>query len=93
MDKNTITGLVLIGLLFLGFMWLSPKPEPTSVNSGDAAQTEQVNTVSNGLDSLSQSELGWLKENIRANGAVSVVDSVATYNLAGDGYNLSLSND
>ena len=27
MDKNTLTGLLLMGLVFLGFMWLTPKNE------------------------------------------------------------------
>ena len=39
MDKNTITGLVLIGLLFLGFMWLSPEPEQTQSSNDITTQT------------------------------------------------------
>lgn len=40
MDKNTIYGLILMALIFLGFMWLSPKPEQTTDTSGP--ETEQT---------------------------------------------------
>lgn len=94
MDKNTITGLVLIGLVFLGFMWLSPKQEPQSASDSDkTAQTQQTAQTAQSIDTLSASELGWLKENIRTNGNVQVKDSVATYSLKGNGYDLRLEGD
>lgn len=92
MDKNTITGLVLIGLLFLGFMWLSPEPEQTQSSNDITTQTETTATAM-GVDSLSASELGWLKENIRTAGAVAVKDSAVNYNLKGAGYDLTLSGE
>lgn len=92
MDKNTITGLVLIGLLFLGFMWLSPKPEQNAGNSVET-ETQQTTNTTITTDTLSASELGWLKENIRTTGAVQVKDSVASYALSGNGYDLVLCND
>lgn len=92
MDKNTLTGIVLIALLFLGFMWLTPKPEPSTQQISQNTETQQQTSYV-GADSLSQSELGWLKENIRANGKTIYNDSIATTVLSSTNYNISLQGD
>ena len=92
MDKNTLTGIVLIALLFLGFMWLTPKPEPSTQQISQNTETQQQTSYV-GADSLSQSELGWLKENIRANGKTIYNDSTATTVLSSTNYNISLQGD
>lgn len=93
MDKNTLTGIVLIALLFLGFMWLTPKPEPTAQPITENQEVVQQ-PVTLGADSLTASELGWLKENIRSNGMTAANgDSVATTTLSSVNYNLSLRGD
>lgn len=68
MDKNTIYGLILMALVFAGFMWLSPKPEnggDTGASSRASAETEQPALLP---DSLSGQEKEWLAANIRSNG-------------------------
>ena len=89
MDKNTLTGIVLIALLFLGFMWLTPKSEPAAQQITQNAETSQTIQYT-GTDSLTVSELGWLKENVRSNGKAVYSDSVATATLSGKNYNISL---
>lgn len=73
MDKNTIYGLILMALIFVGFMWLSPKNEQSAESSSPAA-TEQAaaENAATRPDALSANELQWLKNNIAANGDTSV---------------------
>ena len=42
MDKNTVRGLVLIGLVFIVFMWLTPKQEEQQTQAQHKAETETV---------------------------------------------------
>lgn len=94
MDKNTITGIILIALVFIGFVWLSPTPETqTSQSGGDNSVTQTVATETQVVDSLTQSDLGWLKENIITNGVSERKDSTMVYTLAGQDYNLTFAND
>ncbi|MDE6811418.1 MAG: hypothetical protein K2J15_03620, partial [Muribaculaceae bacterium] len=72
MDKNTIYGLVLMALVFLGFMWLQPKKEQIPEDTSDVAQQEEAATLSN--PQLSANEMDWLKKNIAANGDITVLD-------------------
>lgn len=86
MDKNTIYGLILMALVFAGFMWLQPKNEPTD-NTGAETASEQTATKPNeaGYDSLSSNEMEWLRQNLAANGDVKVLDDgrrVYTHNDA-----------
>ena len=93
MDKNTIYGLVLMALVFLGFMWLQPKNEETTPAT-DAA-TEQAETPATvGYDSLSSNEMEWLKSNLAANGDVTVSDNgTRTYRHADETLDLTLAGD
>lgn len=66
MDKNTVTGLILMALIFFAFMWLRPKPEQTEVSDKPTETTEQ--TVPLGADTLNSTEREWLVRNIVENG-------------------------
>ena len=74
MDKNTIYGLILMALVFLGFMWLQPKPE--TVDAGRETTTAESATRPNatGYDALSATETDWLRKNLAANGDVKTLD-------------------
>lgn len=72
MDKNTITGLILMACVFGLFMWLSPKNEETTQRVDSVEQKESVeNSNAGSYDSLTSNEMEWLKRNIIANGDVS----------------------
>lgn len=93
MDKNTITGLVLMALVFLGFMWLSPKNEETEeVNRTDIPATEQP-AAALGFDTLSQNEMEWLRGNLAAHGDVKATEAGREYTYSEDGLNLTLKGD
>lgn len=67
MDKNTIYGLLLMALVFFGFMWLQPKNEEKKVDS-EIESAEAAQTAPKGYDILSDQETDWLRRNIAANG-------------------------
>ena len=71
MDKNTIYGLVLMALVFLGFMWLQPKKEQTPDAGADATEQTSAQQPA-GYDTLSANDLEWLKKNLAANGDATV---------------------
>ncbi len=93
MDKNTISGLVLMAAVFLLFMWLSPKKE----NTQPEERTEQVADApaqALGVDSLSATERQWLAENIIRNGVQqTAADGSAYYSVADNGVNLNAKGD
>ncbi|MDE7380707.1 MAG: membrane protein insertase YidC [Muribaculaceae bacterium] len=94
MDKNTIYGLLLMALVFFGFMWLQPKNDNSDNTSGskDTEETEAVVPV--GVDSLSTQEMEWLRSNIAENGqpaamadgrrVMAIRDSIVNLSLIGD---------
>jgi len=69
MDKNTLRGLLMIGLVFVVFMWLSPKQEqqqtPAQQRQEQTARAEAQETLP---DLISEQERDWIKENIADNG-------------------------
>lgn len=68
MDKNTISGLLLMAVVFFAFMWLSPKND-TSADSSETATAEQAAVpVPTSLDSLSSNEREWLVRNVQQYG-------------------------
>lgn len=94
MDKNTIYGLVLMALVFVGFMWLQPKKEATA--DTDQAATEQSATKPNatGYEVLSDNEAEWLKKNLAANGdAVVNADGRRVYTITDANFALTLDGD
>jgi len=92
MDKNTITGILLLGLLFLGFMYFSPKQEPQQSEQQAATNEQQTSNAVQQTDSLTADELKWLKTNIRDNGIASA-DSAGGIHLQQPGLNLSLNGE
>ena len=85
MDKNTIYGLILMALVFLGFMWLQPKPEQNA-DADTPAETSAKTAAPDSYDTLSDQEMTWLKSNIAANGSARVLDdgsTVVTHSEAG----------
>lgn len=66
MDKNTVTGLILMALVFFAFMWLRPKPEPNDPAVAQGETEAPAATVS--ADTLTSTEREWLVRNIAENG-------------------------
>lgn len=92
MDKNTVYGLLLMALVFCGYMWLRPKPVNPDVNDRATEQTASQD-VANAAP-LSETEIGWLRDNIRQNGRKVEGDSAsATYSWQGNGIALTLKGD
>ncbi|MDE6247806.1 MAG: YidC/Oxa1 family insertase periplasmic-domain containing protein, partial [Muribaculaceae bacterium] len=92
MDKNTISGLILMAVVFFAFMWLSPKKEKIDTTSSDPSATEQ--TAQNSFSPLSDQELSWLRNNLAANGESSVdAEGVRCYNHSDANMSLSLKGD
>lgn len=93
MDKRSLNALLLMSLVFVLFMWLTPKEQP----AGNNAQTPDVTAetpVSTTTDALSPTEREWLVQNITANGTMQLgADSVRTYTLNQNGVNLTLRGD
>ncbi len=68
MDKNTISGLLLMAVVFFAFMWLSPK-DNSSAETADTNKTEQASIpVPTSIDSLSVNEREWLVKNVQQYG-------------------------
>ena len=81
MDKNTIYGLILMALVFFGFMWLTPRetPEPPT----DTA-----------ADSLTETEREWLVKNIAETGEqVVLADSTRAARLTQGAVSLTAAGD
>lgn len=93
MDKNTVSGLILMALVFVAWMWLTPKTD-TSTSGQEPAKTENVAPAPAGIDSLSSQEMDWLRANIAEHGtpvrladglnAMQMKDSDVSLTLAGD---------
>jgi len=63
MDKNTVTGIVLIGAIFIAFLYLNKSDDKKQDNDQQITETEvSVNPVLNNTDSVSQ--IKELEENI-----------------------------
>ena len=99
MDKNTVYGIILMALVFFGFMWLAPKNEEKKVEpSKDNTEITQSPAVA---DSLSAQEREWLRDNIVKNGesvtladgrhAMALKDSTLSLTLVGDSISGSVS--
>ena len=93
MDKNTVTGLLLMAVVFFGFMWLTPRntPESEPEDSGSVQATApQVSSV----DSLSDTEQEWLVKNIIEHGEqVVLADSTHAARLSDGAINLTAVGD
>ena len=91
MDKNTVTGLILMALVFFAFMWLRPKNEPVATDS-QTDNNKIENVAAN--DSLSANEREWLVKNIVTNGTDEVMsDGRHASRINERGVNLAVSGD
>ncbi|MBD5232522.1 MAG: membrane protein insertase YidC [Bacteroidales bacterium] len=95
MDKNTLRGLVLIGLVFIVFMWLSPKQENQPTPAQQEQEQKAVSEAQDALpDILSDQELDWLRENITDHGTLTkLADGSQARVLSDTGYLLQLKGD
>ncbi len=84
MDKNTMLGLLLMGAIILGFMWLNqPEPRPDSKMPVEEVTTDQAQAVTDDLmaseaDTLTPAEMTMLAGAIRQYGEA---DSTGRYAL------------
>lgn len=85
MDKNTLTGLVLMGVLIFGFMWMNNSKQKQlqqqqQEQAETAAKAEADKTPVLGADSLAGAEIAAVPAIMREVGAVSMSsDSTARY--------------
>lgn len=74
MDKNTLRGLVMIGLVFIVFMWLSPKQDDKSTPAQqEQEQVAQEEAQAALPDIITDQERDWLKENITDHGMITTM--------------------
>ncbi len=90
MDKNTTNALLLMLLVFVLFMWLTPKEQTPEGNVESPRTTEQA-AVNMALDSLTGQDRQWLEQNIREHGTP-VADRPGAVALNQNGLNLTLEN-
>ena len=95
MDKNTVYGLVLMALVFFGFMWLNT-PDQNAIQ--EQVKTEQAadngNRANTNAVIFSDTEREWLAKNILANGTpVSDADGASAVAVNSDGVRLTLKGD
>ncbi|MCH5215088.1 MAG: membrane protein insertase YidC [Muribaculaceae bacterium] len=95
MDRNTITGIILMALVFFGFMWLSPKQndkKDTQTENSAAVQAPEQAPVA--ADTLSAQELTWLRQNMASAGsAVKLEDGRNAVKIQENGVNLTIVGD
>lgn len=96
MDKNTISGILLIAAVFLIFMWLSPREEQQQI----VAETEQTDVANNQEastllpDTLNADQIGWIRESIAERGeTVTLASGKPAKRVSGIGYELILCGD
>ncbi len=94
MDKNTITGLVLMAAVFFAFMWLSPKKENTMTEDVRTEKAAETKAMTQTTDSLNETEYKWLTDNIMRNGQQNVTpEGQAYYSVSDNGINLNVKGD
>ena len=94
MDKNTITGIILMAAVFFAFIWLSPKQNDKKETGTETARTEQAETPAPTADALNSQELEWLKKNIMTNGtATTLADGRNAIKVSEGGVDLTLVGD
>ncbi|MEG1916275.1 MAG: membrane protein insertase YidC [Muribaculaceae bacterium] len=102
MDRNTIIGMLLMGAVIFGFMWMNqPSPEEVAAQQrkAQAAMVEQtshkkekdVAAQHSPADSLTANDIALLKSSISKYGKSSTKDGAKT--LTSDGVHVSLTGD
>ena len=95
MDKNTVYGLVLMALVFFGFMWLNtPNPDTIEQQEKTEQAVDQQQQQQTAAVVFSDTEREWLAKNILTNGTpVATEDGASAVAINGDGVNLTLMGD
>ena len=93
MDKNTVTGLLLMAAVFFGFMWLSPRKSPVETPEKEET-TSTAAAPATTADALSATEKEWLVKNIIENGEPVVLpDSTHATRLNDGAISLTVAGD
>lgn len=91
MDKNMRNGFLAMIVVFLLFMWLSPKPKQEADKATTATEDTKAPTAP---DALTPTEMQWLSRNMTANGTTRLTgDSTRVVSLSQGGVNLTLNGD
>ncbi len=81
MDKNTLTGLVLMGVLIFGFMWINngkqKQLQEQQAQQEQAAAEQAKKTAAISVDSLTAGEVAAIPAIIRESGAKNAADSAS----------------
>ena len=84
MDKNTITGMLLIIAVLFIFTWFSPKKTPAP-DSDEIENVADANPASASADALTPTERDWLVKNIIDNGETVVLPDGVHASALNDG--------
>lgn len=101
MDRNTILGMLLMGAVIFGFMWLNqPSPEEQEAQrkaaelkkTEAAAQKQAQENVANNtlLDSLNATDIALLKSTVQSYGKRGSGADAQSYSLDNNGLNITL---
>lgn len=90
MDKNTLNALLLMTLVFLLFMWLTPREQAQTEQDAPKPEVTEQATVNVTVDSLTSQEQEWLVKNIMEYGHVSAQNPTEVV-LDQNGLHLTLS--
>lgn len=90
MDRNTLNAFLLMTLVFVLFMWLSPREEAQQEGNTPKPEVTEQAAVNTSIDSLTAQEQEWLVKNIIEHGRPSA-DNPAEITLNQNGVNLTLS--
>ncbi len=95
MDKNTLLGLLLMGAVIFGFMWLNGPDENQEAqqNAEATAQSAEVNMAAAYNDSISAIELSSIKNIVKQYGTAQEVNGKEALVLKNDNVELTLAGE
>lgn len=92
MDKNTIWGLLVMAAVFFAFMYFTGDDKKQA--AAEEAATEQTAAQAEQKpEPLSDTDMDFLRTNLRDNGTLSESEGVKTYTLNRGGVSLTLTGD
>ena len=95
MDKNTLIGLLLMGLVIFGFTWLNqPSPEEIAESKRISQTAAADNNVADEvifIDSISAADVDVIRRTVQAYGKAEGTAEDATYSLSNDKMSLVVS--
>ena len=93
MDKNTVSGLVLMAIVFFGFMWFT-SPDKDALQEQQQAEQAASDNKSPAAALFSQTEKEWLAKNILTYGTPAAdSEGRSVVSIDSDGVSLSLAGD